>query len=74
MRLRWDFSDFIQENRAAVGGFKAAETPLMLYCKEENNFGADKEAGLDAIGRLVERMMAGRSGTGGGGRRKRTMS
>ena len=32
----------------------AAETPLMLYCKEENNFGADKDAGLDAIGRLVD--------------------
>ncbi len=31
----------------------AAETPLMLYCKEENNFGADREAGLDAIARLV---------------------
>ncbi|MGH7315069.1 MAG: hypothetical protein ACRELW_03110 [Candidatus Rokuibacteriota bacterium] len=27
-----------------------------------------------AIGRLVERMVAGRSGAGGGGRRKRTMS
>ncbi len=32
----------------------ASETPLMLYCKEENNFGADKDAGLDAIGRLVD--------------------
>jgi len=32
----------------------AAETPLMLYCKEENNFGGDKEAGLDTIGRLVD--------------------
>jgi dihydrodipicolinate synthase/N-acetylneuraminate lyase len=32
----------------------AAETPLMLYCKEENNFGADKDAGLDAIARLVD--------------------
>lgn len=33
---------------------EAAATPLMLYCKEETSFGADKEAGLDAIGRLVD--------------------
>jgi dihydrodipicolinate synthase/N-acetylneuraminate lyase len=32
----------------------AAGTPLMLYCKEETSFGVDKQAGLDAIGRLVE--------------------
>lgn len=31
----------------------AAGMPLVLYCKEENNFGADLEAGLDVIGRMV---------------------
>ncbi len=31
----------------------AAETKLILYLKEENNFGADKEAGLDVVARLV---------------------
>ncbi len=31
----------------------AAETKLILYLKEETNFGADKEAGLDVVGRLV---------------------
>lgn len=30
-----------------------AKTPLILYLKEENNFGADKIAGLDAVARLV---------------------
>ena len=30
-----------------------ADTPLILYLKEENNFGADKEAGLDVVARLV---------------------
>lgn len=32
----------------------AAGTPLMLYLKEEQNFGADLIAGLDAVARLVE--------------------
>ncbi len=32
----------------------AAETKLILYLKEENNFGADKEAGLDVVARLVD--------------------
>src|SRR5919201_1134297 len=32
---------------------EAAELPLILYLKEENSFGADKEAGLDVVGRLV---------------------
>jgi dihydrodipicolinate synthase/N-acetylneuraminate lyase len=31
----------------------AAETPLIVYVKEENNFGLDRLAGLDAIARLV---------------------
>jgi dihydrodipicolinate synthase/N-acetylneuraminate lyase len=31
----------------------AAATPLMLYLKEEHNFGADKPAGLDAVARMV---------------------
>lgn len=31
----------------------AAGMPLVLYCKEENNFGAELEAGLDVIGRMV---------------------
>ncbi|MEO6725961.1 MAG: dihydrodipicolinate synthase family protein [Blastocatellia bacterium] len=31
----------------------AAETKLILYLKDENNFGADKEAGLDVVARLV---------------------
>ncbi len=33
---------------------EAAAKKLLLYIKDENSFGADKEAGLDAIGRLVE--------------------
>src|SRR5262249_25670446 len=32
---------------------EAAETRLILYLKDENNFGPDKEAGLDAVARLV---------------------
>jgi len=32
---------------------EACGTPIIVYLKEENNFGADKEAGLDALGRLV---------------------
>lgn len=32
----------------------AAGMPLILYLKEENNFGADKEAGLDVVARLVD--------------------
>ncbi len=30
-----------------------AATPLILYLKDESNFGSDKEAGLDAVARLV---------------------
>lgn len=32
----------------------AAETPLIVYVKEEHNFGLDRLAGLDAIARLVQ--------------------
>jgi len=32
---------------------EAAGTKLIVYLKDENNFGADKEAGLDAVARLV---------------------
>ncbi|MBK9166315.1 MAG: dihydrodipicolinate synthase family protein [Bryobacterales bacterium] len=32
----------------------AAETPLLVYLKDENNFGSNKEAGLDAVARLVD--------------------
>ena len=32
---------------------EACGTPVIVYLKEENNFGPDKEAGLDAVGRLV---------------------
>lgn len=32
----------------------AANTPLILYLKEENNFSADKEAGLDVVAKLVD--------------------
>src|SRR5713226_8908687 len=32
----------------------ATETPLLAYVKDENNFGSDKEAGLDAIARLMD--------------------
>lgn len=32
---------------------EACGIPLIVYLKDENNFGADKEAGLDAVGRLV---------------------
>jgi dihydrodipicolinate synthase/N-acetylneuraminate lyase len=30
-----------------------AKTPLIVYLNDENNFGNDKEAGLDAVARLV---------------------
>ncbi|HEY6401601.1 MAG TPA: dihydrodipicolinate synthase family protein [Blastocatellia bacterium] len=33
---------------------EAANMPLILYLKEENNFGADKEAGLDVVARLMD--------------------
>jgi len=33
---------------------EAAGTGLILYLKEENNFGTDKEAGLDVVARLVD--------------------
>ena len=33
---------------------EAAGTKLIVYLKDENNFGADKEAGLDAVARLVD--------------------
>ena len=32
----------------------AAGIPLIIYLKSEDGFGSDKEAGLDAIGRLVD--------------------
>jgi dihydrodipicolinate synthase/N-acetylneuraminate lyase len=32
----------------------ACGVPLILYLKSEDGFGADKEAGLDAVGRLVK--------------------
>lgn len=32
----------------------AIGTPLVLYIKDESNFGADKEAGLDAVARLID--------------------
>lgn len=32
----------------------AAGMPLTLYLKDEQGFGSDREAGLDAVGRLVE--------------------
>ncbi len=32
----------------------AAGAPLLVYLKEETNFGADREAGLDAVARLVD--------------------
>jgi len=31
-----------------------SETPLILYVKEEDNFGANRDAGLDAVARLVD--------------------
>src|SRR5258705_6012515 len=33
---------------------EAANTRLIVYLKDENNFGADKDAGLDAVARLVD--------------------
>lgn len=33
---------------------EVAGVPLSLYIKNETNFGADKEAGLDVVGRLVD--------------------
>ena len=32
----------------------ALGTPLIVYLKEEDNFGANKEAGLDAVARLID--------------------
>ena len=32
----------------------AAGMPVMAYIKEEGNFGSDKEAGLDAVARLID--------------------
>jgi dihydrodipicolinate synthase/N-acetylneuraminate lyase len=32
---------------------EASGTPLIVYLKDESNFGANKEAGLDAVARLV---------------------
>jgi dihydrodipicolinate synthase/N-acetylneuraminate lyase len=32
----------------------AAQTKLIVYLKDENNFGPDQEAGLDAVARLVD--------------------
>jgi dihydrodipicolinate synthase/N-acetylneuraminate lyase len=32
---------------------EASRTKLIVYLKEENNFGLDRDAGLDAVGRLV---------------------
>jgi dihydrodipicolinate synthase/N-acetylneuraminate lyase len=32
---------------------EAIATPLVIYLKDETNFGADKEAGLDVVARLV---------------------
>src|ERR1700730_17234108 len=32
---------------------EAAETKLIVYLKDENNFGPDREAGLDAVARLI---------------------
>jgi dihydrodipicolinate synthase/N-acetylneuraminate lyase len=33
---------------------EAAKTRLIVYLKDENNLGADKEAGLDAVARLID--------------------
>jgi dihydrodipicolinate synthase/N-acetylneuraminate lyase len=33
---------------------EAAAKPLIVYLKDENNFGADREAGLDAVARLID--------------------
>lgn len=33
---------------------EAAQTRLLLYLKDENNFGADRDAGLDAVARLID--------------------
>lgn len=33
---------------------EAANTKLIVYLKEENNLGADKDAGLDAVARLID--------------------
>jgi len=33
---------------------EVAQIPLVLYIKEENNFGANKEEGLDVVARLVD--------------------
>jgi dihydrodipicolinate synthase/N-acetylneuraminate lyase len=34
--------------------FEAAELPLSLYIRDESNFGSNRDAGLDVIGRLVD--------------------
>src|SRR5260370_24514948 len=32
----------------------ACQAPVLAYLQDENNFGADKEAGLDAVARLID--------------------
>jgi len=33
---------------------EACDSPLLAYLKDEGNFGSDKEAGLDAVARLID--------------------
>jgi 4-hydroxy-tetrahydrodipicolinate synthase len=47
-----------RDARGLEAGYRAiadaAGTPLILYLKSEDAFGADKQAGLDAVGRLID--------------------
>ena len=47
----------------------AAGMPLILYLKSEDGFGADREAGLDAVGRLMRRRRGDRDQVRSGARR-----
>jgi dihydrodipicolinate synthase/N-acetylneuraminate lyase len=38
---------------------QAAGVPVMAYVKDESNFGADREAGLDAVARLIDSGVCG---------------
>ena len=48
-----DPSDAVGLERGLREFAERSGTPLVLYLKDENNFGADKMAGLDAVARML---------------------
>jgi len=45
LRFHWDFADFVQEDRPAVGGFKSSKTSL--ECAGEGAFFVPEKLGSD---------------------------